>query len=447
MKARTRSAVIAVVAGVAACQPERDPTFQLTPDDILDPESCRSCHPTHVEQWESSMHAYAAKDPVFVALNQRGQRETDGALGDACVQCHAPVALAAGLTTDGTNLADLPDHLGGVTCAWCHRVDAVTGDHNAALSVDADSVLLRGGIYDPTPNLAHDAAGSPLHDRNDPASSSLCGSCHDVVLPNGFHLERTYAEWRGSVFAGSGLARQSCGHCHMPRSAGKAAVDGPDRDVHDHLMPAVDVALIDFPGRAENEAAVQAALDHALLPTLCVQPAPAGSEVVVTLENLAAGHRFPSGATHDRRVWVEVVATNADGEVLLDAGRADPDRPLADQPDPLRGELHDVASDAAGDTTHLFWEVESLTQRTLPVASTNDPSQPGFVHSETRRWAVPGAVPARVELRVWFRPFGPELFDTLHASGDLDVNALDPVPTFELRGATRVWEGNLGDCL
>ena len=85
------------------------------------------------------MHAYAAKDPVFVALNQRGQRETDGALGDACVQCHAPVALAAGLTTDGTNLADLPDHLGGVTCAWCHRVDAVTGDHNAALSVDADS--------------------------------------------------------------------------------------------------------------------------------------------------------------------------------------------------------------------------------------------------------------------------------------------------------------------
>ena len=54
------------------------------------------------------MHAYAADDPVFVAMNQRGQRETAGALGDFCVKCHAPVAVHDGLTTDGLNLATLP---------------------------------------------------------------------------------------------------------------------------------------------------------------------------------------------------------------------------------------------------------------------------------------------------------------------------------------------------
>ena len=39
------------------------------------------------------MHAYAAEDPVFLAMNARGQRETKGALGDFCVKCHAPMAV------------------------------------------------------------------------------------------------------------------------------------------------------------------------------------------------------------------------------------------------------------------------------------------------------------------------------------------------------------------
>jgi hypothetical protein len=39
------------------------------------------------------MHAYAAEDPVFLAMNARGQRETQGALGAFCVNCHAPLAV------------------------------------------------------------------------------------------------------------------------------------------------------------------------------------------------------------------------------------------------------------------------------------------------------------------------------------------------------------------
>lgn len=54
------------------------------------------------------MHAYAAEDPVFVAMNQRMQRETNGAAGTLCVQCHAPMAVRLGKTKDGLNLAELP---------------------------------------------------------------------------------------------------------------------------------------------------------------------------------------------------------------------------------------------------------------------------------------------------------------------------------------------------
>ena len=76
----------------------------LSREELLNPETCKSCHPKHYREWASSMHAYAAKDPVFLAMNQRGQRETKGKLGDFCVNCHAPMAVREGKTKDGLNL-------------------------------------------------------------------------------------------------------------------------------------------------------------------------------------------------------------------------------------------------------------------------------------------------------------------------------------------------------
>ncbi len=33
--------------------------------DFRQAETCQPCHPVHYEEWKSSMHAYAMKDPVF----------------------------------------------------------------------------------------------------------------------------------------------------------------------------------------------------------------------------------------------------------------------------------------------------------------------------------------------------------------------------------------------
>ena len=85
-------ALIALLAH-AACG-GGSPTVSLDREALLDPEACRSCHPAAYQEWSGSMHAYAAEDPVFRAMNQRGQRETGGALGDFCVKCHAPMAVA-----------------------------------------------------------------------------------------------------------------------------------------------------------------------------------------------------------------------------------------------------------------------------------------------------------------------------------------------------------------
>ena len=93
----------------------------------MDPQTCRSCHEQHYADWAQSVHAYAAKDPVFLAQNRQGQEETNGELGDFCIRCHAPMAVQTGASRDGLNLEELPEPLSGVTCYFCHSAASVTG--------------------------------------------------------------------------------------------------------------------------------------------------------------------------------------------------------------------------------------------------------------------------------------------------------------------------------
>src|SRR5205814_5566711 len=83
-----------------------DDDAHLTREELVDPETCKTCHADHFAEWAGSMHAYASDDPIFIAMNARGQRETNGALGDFCVKCHAPMAVHESATTDGKNLGD-----------------------------------------------------------------------------------------------------------------------------------------------------------------------------------------------------------------------------------------------------------------------------------------------------------------------------------------------------
>src|SRR5690606_5213466 len=199
MRSSRRPFFAACVLSIA-CSSTEEPAPAASLEELRDPLTCSGCHEDHYREWAGSMHAYASKDPVFLAMNARGQRETNGALGDFCVRCHAPLAVATGATTDGLNLAELPDELQGITCVFCHSVTAVEGDNNNPLVLSEDGIM-RGGIPDPIDGAPHGTEYSALHDRNRLESSTLCGACHDIVVPNGFHLERTFLEWRESLYS------------------------------------------------------------------------------------------------------------------------------------------------------------------------------------------------------------------------------------------------------
>lgn len=404
---------------------------------LMDPVACQGCHPEAYREWSGSMHAYASDDPVFIALNAFAQRETNGAVGDFCVGCHAPMALHVGATSDGLNLEEVPRRFRGITCYYCHQIESIEDDHNAAFKL-ADDDRFRGGIGDPVATPAHQSGTLSIHNGRHTDSSSLCGACHDVMTPSGLRLENTFAEWRESVFA-QGPAAISCAGCHMPGRTGRVAeVEGaPIRRIHDHSMPGVDVALTPWTEVGPQLEAIRRDLKRAIAATLCVQPGTGGPEILVILDNVLAGHAFPSGVTHARRAWVELQAFDGDTPILS-SGVVAQDEAIAELDDENLWLMRSRIYDEQGKEVHFSWRARSIETNVLSASVTNDPSDPRFNHAVEKRYPLL-VQPTRVRMRVQMRPIGLEMFDEIIESGDLDPAVLAAVPTLTLAGTEIEW--------
>jgi hypothetical protein len=441
---------IALAISLAACG---DP--KLSVEELQDPNTCSDCHPKHFTQWSGSMHAYAADDPVFLAMNRRGQRETNGALGDFCINCHAPMAKQLGFT-DFANFDPnaLPPAARGITCYFCHNVKEVTSTHDNGL-VLANDQTMRGGAKDPVDNDAHNSKYDALMD-SDINKSEMCGSCHDIVVPASINghadiaLERTFAEWQGTLFASEDpKLHLSCGACHMGSSNLEPIADAPgvsarERGFHDHMFPAIDVALTPFPEMQAQAQAVQDILDPSVAiigpaPLVSGNPQPGGicvtpedgGVITVRMDSLMVGHSWPSGATQDRRAWLEVIAYDAGGNVVFQDGVVPPGE---DPPDAVFG-FWDRTFKADGSRAHFFWEVARIESKLLQA-----PAFPKQDVSANARFPVVGMAAniERVTARLRFNPLPYEMVDELIASGDLAPEIRDRLKTLEV-GEPMVW--------
>jgi Cytochrome c554 and c-prime len=440
--------VASLVASLAACS---DDSFEpMAISELMKPETCMTCHPKHYTEWSGSMHAYAADDPVFLAMNRRGQADTNGALGDFCVKCHAPMAVELGLTTDGLNLAEVPQWAKGVGCYFCHNIQDVTDDHNNPLVLAMDATM-RGGFDDPVGNTAHRSAYSKFVDGETKESSRACGACHDIVTQRGVHLERTFAEWQGSIFASDDDRRAlSCGQCHMIGNTDVIAED-PDASVklrpsgrREHTFAGIDVALTPFPQMAEQRAAIERDLRGTLLAKLCVLPTN-GGEITLRLDAVGTGHSWPSGATHDRRAWAEIIATNAADQVVYSSGVVPVDQDPEQIADPNLFALWDRAFDERGAPAKFMWQIDRVESRLLLPAVTSDRFDPRFDHSTTRSYPI-GALRGeivKVTARVLIRPLPFSLLDELApelaAQGTPAAQLRAAMPTFELASTKLTW--------
>ena len=136
------------------------------------------------------MHAYATKDPIFQAMNEKGIEDTEGRLDQFCVQCHAPNASLKGLlpVVEQNGRHEMPLDLSnplighGVQCVSCHSMAAVERTQNAQIRLSEETYY--GASGSDAAQRAHPIQASPLF--SDPSQKSMmCGSCHDVIMnPN-----------------------------------------------------------------------------------------------------------------------------------------------------------------------------------------------------------------------------------------------------------------------
>ncbi len=390
------------------------------------------------------MHAYATDDPIFLAMNARGQDEA--ALGDFCVQCHAPMALVEGYS-DFRAVGELPRHLKGVTCYFCHSVRGVGEPHNNSLIVPGDGEVLYGPYENPHEAAPHRAEHSAFLDGRTTESSRMCGSCHDIVTPRGVHMERTYEEWQSSNLNSQGCARG----CHM-LGRSDTAVSGEEappgvplrsvragEGVHEHLFGGVDQALIDWasddPALTQlQRAVVDCELANALQVTeICLTPTPGGNRLDLTLEAVGVGHAWPSGSAMDRRAWVELQAYRQ-GELLFESAVGPEEAVHEVQRAPQRQlfVMRDFGYDAEGREAHMFWKLEPST--TYPKGYESRLIPAGNVHSVTATYQLPAARPDRIDAVVKIRAIGKDFLRDLYESGYLSPQEHRPIETLTLRG-------------
>lgn len=422
--------IVSVMLAISGCSSSssRPPTGANEPDstngpfassDFQDATQCATCHPDHYAQWSGSMHAYSLTDPVFAAVRAEGQSMYIGALDGACAKCHSPIGNRAGDLPWGpfTLSALEPVVAEGIGCDMCHTIHSISRTSNAGFEL-APSETKYGTIANPVPNSFHESEYQSLY-----ADPVYCGSCHDFITGDGLHLEVAFREWREGGFAQTG---KTCGDCHMPTYQGQAAVGGPTRTLHDHRFIGADVALIDFPNKPEQMAAVTQMLQGALVLEATV---PAGVNrgetltVGITVANEATGHNVPTGVPFNREMWLSVVVSNAAGDTLYQSGLLDSDSDIIPDPQLVNYQSTMLRDDSL--PTPAVWDARYLINRSI---------RPGEVRPESYVVPIPAGAATgdySVDVKLHFRSFYPQLIR------DAGLDALLPIPVIDMQAVAR----------
>ncbi len=266
---------------------------------------CASCHdatnnapmPTHMlytppgasaavnvssaGEWQYSMTALAARDPIFLAQvdtestvhgNIQGIPNPPGFVQDTCLSCHGVMGQrqfhidkgnAPGTYFTRDILQDPTSPYGalardGVSCAVCHHM---ADDHLVDPSTYTGKFIAgpANAVYGPYPSgagnvkVGDNVIPQPMINSvgivpvfgAQMGKAELCASCHTIVLPVydasgkqvGTDFEQTtYFEWLNSSFASK---NQPCQSCHMRDDFNGVPLQFPIANIEDSTFPIV----------------------------------------------------------------------------------------------------------------------------------------------------------------------------------------------------------------
>lgn len=258
------------------------------------------CHVDIQAQWERSAHRFSAnaayRQTVRLLIQDLG---IEGAR--QCAACHDPMALLSGQIVAGARYPN--DTSEGVTCVICHSMQPGREAKNGHYEV-APSTVFTGSVRDAITAYMMIELYRNEHDTDFLAqsltSNSMCANCHNLTHGD-LVLRRTFDEWHEGPVGPGQTDTQLCTGCHMP-PVGRSYLGF---DLHDHRVPASNVALAALRGESpEKDAAFIAA---ALELQLSIARQESGAFALhARLANEKGGHTFPTAPRDLLDYWFEV---------------------------------------------------------------------------------------------------------------------------------------------
>ena len=234
----------------------------------LDNHSCKECHETIYEEYQSSMHAKSYFDDELHRRVANAASKTTY----ACARCHMPMAdnlndlISGKARPDKTNKT----HTDAISCYFCHTIAYVKKTHRFNINTKARQAehykpTLYGRLDNPDESDKHSSVANPVYGK------MVCMGCHSHKLnENNVTIFRAMKKGQDSL---------GCIRCHMPEVDGGAEkMDKRARGHHaSHRFPGIHDKTfrktgVDIVMKA-NEKKLEVTLVNKMEHPLIIQPA------------------------------------------------------------------------------------------------------------------------------------------------------------------------------
>lgn len=357
------------------------------------PQKCGECHLQQYNEWKGSVHNLALIDPIYQGELNKAVKAVGHEISRQCEGCHSPAGMVTG-EIKGAGLAGLsPMALAGVSCDICHSISGVTHLQTPTHDPENGSMILSPGKDGkPVKRSAFkssESCGGGFHSCeqvNFQLKADLCASCHQVYHYEAhFPLEATYNEWKSGAYAQADIV---CQDCHMVDTKTFLEVADtfrkPKRDEYRHYFNGSNY-LLSYLGAAaakisgdqklaknlmrQYEMALERLKSTADLELTPVYRGGELAEIKVRVKNIRAGHNLPTSLTNIRQMWLELVARDENGKIILSTGAVEADGSLP-------ADVRNFNSDGMGKDFHFAvdpWVITSFSRHdTIPPKGFKD---------------------------------------------------------------------------
>ncbi|MCP3904638.1 MAG: hypothetical protein GY715_13510 [Planctomycetes bacterium] len=333
-------------------------------------DTCGSsgCHTQILEEWRPSAHRYSSMDTLFQAIQNVMAQQNGPESTRYCGGCHDPISLFAGTKNIFVeNLTNLVGYNEGISCLVCHSIHETDLQGNANYVVHQPSEYLWQWSEDGVAKVARDFLIRTYPDEHNELSKRVykapeyCAACHkqfideEVNKVGWVQLQNQYDNWKASHWFHEGDPAKTveCRECHMPLVASTDPAAGDSADYNrtsgdrmhrshrfvasNQLMPEMleidgweeqvelteqwlrgEFEIPEISDKWANGPIVEIALE-------VPETVAAGEQIPVrvVLTSNKVGHDYPTGPLDIIQSWVEIVATDDEGNELFASGRRD----------------------------------------------------------------------------------------------------------------------------